>query len=270
MDSVVLFVLGLMVGSFLNVCIDRIPRGGSLLYPPSHCEACGRALARRDLVPLLSYLWLRGRCRYCRAPISWRLPAVELATAFLFAGMGQMVGWSLRLVPALFYGSLFLVILVVDLERQIIPNRLVYPALPLAWLFAPLWPLSEASRNTFGSLSASFLGVEAVLALAQSLAGGLAAFLVMLVPWRLYPGGMGAGDVKLAALVGLAAGFPLAFLALLLSFVSGGLVGGALIISRAKGRKESIPFGPFLAAAGMAAFLWGDPLARWYWSSLRF
>lgn len=269
MASVSLFFVGLVVGSFLNVCIDRIPRGESLLYPPSHCDACGHALARHDLVPVLSYLWLGGRCRYCKAPVSWRLPAVEIATGMLFAGMGMFVGLGPRLAPAVFYGSLFLVILVVDLDQQIIPNRLIYPALPVAWLLSVLWSPSEAARNTLGLFQIMSQGGDTTLALAQSLAGGLVAFLVMLIPWLLYPDGMGAGDVKLAALVGLVTGFPLSFLALLLSFLSGGLVGGLLLLSGAKGRKDPIPFGPFLVAAGFVTFLWGDPLAAWYWQSLR-
>lgn len=270
MDSAALFILGLVVGSFLNVCIDRLPRGESILRPPSHCDACGQALARRDLVPVLSYLWLRGRCRYCGGSISWRLPLVEMAAGVLFALLGQMVGMSPRLAPAAFYGSIFLVVLVVDLEKRIIPNRLVYPALPLAWLLSAVWSPSEAARSTLGLFQVMSQNGDTVLALGQSLAGGLVAFLVMLVPCFLYPEGMGAGDVKLAALVGLATGFPLSFLALFISFLGGGLVGGALLITGIKGRKDPIPFGPFLAVAGMVALLWGDRLAAWYWHALRF
>lgn len=269
MELAILFVLGLVVGSFLNVCIDRVPRGESVISPPSHCRACGRALARRDLVPVLSYFWLRGRCRYCRASIPWRLPAVEVATGLLFAGAGYLVGFSPRLAPALFYGSLFLVVLVVDLEWQIIPNRLVYPALPLVWLASVLSFPPEAARSAMGFLPVALLSNDAVLALSQSLAGGVAAFLVMLLPWAVYPEGMGGGDVKLAALVGLATGFPLSLLALFISFLGGGLVGGLLLLSGVKGRKDPIPFGPFLSIAAMAAFFWGDALVAWYWHSLR-
>ncbi len=111
--------------------------------------------------------------------------------------------------------------------------------------------------------------VRGVVALFQSLAGGVAAFLVMLLPWAVYPEGMGGGDVKLAALVGLATGFPLSLLALFISFLGGGLVGGLLLLSGVKGRKDPIPFGPFLSVAAMAAFFWGDALAAWYWHSLR-
>lgn len=269
MASVSLFFVGLVVGSFLNVCIDRIPRGESLVFPPSHCDICEHALSWLDLVPVLSYLGLSGKCRYCGEPISWRLPVVELATGALFAGLALQLGFNPRLAAAIMYVSIFLVILVVDLEQQIIPNRLIYPALPVVWLLSALWAPSEAARNTLGLFQILSQGGDMPLALGQSLAGGLVAFLVMLIPWLLYPDGMGAGDVKLAALVGLVTGFPLSFLALLLSFLTGGLVGGLLLLSGAKGRKDPIPFGPFLVVAGMAALLWGDPLAAWYWHLLR-
>ncbi|MDO8689418.1 MAG: prepilin peptidase [Dehalococcoidia bacterium] len=268
--AVFLFVLGAVVGSFLNVCIDRIPKGESIFFPPSHCDSCGRRLAPLDLVPALTYLWQRGKCRYCHADVHWRMPVVELATGILFAGIGHMVGWGLQLAPALFYASLFLVVLVTDLERQMIPNRLVLPALPLAWLLSVLWPLPEAARGVLVLLPAPLMSGGVTPVLVQSLAGGLIAFLVMLIPWLLFPGGLGAGDVKLAALVGLATGFPLALLALLISFLGGGVVGGALLLTGVKGRKEPIPFGPFLAIAAMVVFLWGDALARWYWHSLSF
>lgn len=267
--SVSLFFVGLVVGSFLNVCIDRIPREESLVFPPSHCDICGHALSWLDLVPVLSYLGLSGKCRYCGEPISWRLPVVELATGALFAGLALQLGFNPRLAAAIVYVSIFLVILVVDMEHQVIPNRLLYPALPVAGLLSLLWPPSEAARDALGFLTAASQGGDTVLAISQSLAGGLAAFLVLLVPWLVFPSGIGSGDVKLAALVGLVTGFPLSFLALLLSFLSGGLVGGLLLLSGAKSRKDPIPFGPFLVVAGMATLLWGDPLAAWYWQSLR-
>ncbi|MDP2936483.1 MAG: prepilin peptidase, partial [Dehalococcoidia bacterium] len=246
MASAALFFVGLVVGSFLNVCIDRIPREESLVFPPSHCDICGHALSWLDLVPVLSYLGLSGKCRYCGEPLSWRLPVVELATGALFAGLALQLGFNPRLAAAIVYVSIFLIIFVVDMERQVIPNRLLYPALPVAGLLSLLWPPSEAARDALGFLIAVFQGGDTVLAISQSLAGGLAAFLVLLVPWLVFPSGIGSGDVKLAALVGLTTGFPLCLLAMLLSVVSGGLVAVVLLLSGSKGRKEPIPFGPFL------------------------
>lgn len=270
MESLALFALGLVLGSFLNVCIDRIPRGESVVHPPSHCDTCGRMLVRRDLIPVISYLLLRGRCRYCGERLSWRVPVVEVATGLLFVALGLRVGWGVQLLPALIYGSLFLVVLVIDLETQLIPNRLILPAIPLVWLASALWPLSDSSRGVFSIMPGPLISADFGLSLLQSLAGGIVAFLILAIPWFLYPAGMGGGDVKLAAVVGLATGFPLALLALLISFLAGGIVGGVLLLSGVKGRKEPIPFGPFLAIAAMFALLWGDALAHWYWNSLSF
>ncbi len=270
MISVALFGFGLVLGSFFNVCIDRVPKGNSVVRPPSHCDACGHLLAWRDLIPVISYLLLRGRCRYCGACVSWRVPAVEVATGLLFAGLGLVVGWSASLIPALVYSSLFLVVLVIDLETQTIPNRLILPAIPLVWLLSTMWPPTDASRSMLSVLPGPLVSNGLVMALLQSLAGGLVAFLIMLLPFLLYPEGMGGGDVKLAAVVGLATGFPLSLLALFISFLGGGIIGGALLLSGAKGRKDPIPFGPFLSVAAVVALIWGDELAGWYWHSLTY
>ena len=125
---VVFALLGAAVGSFLNVCIDRLPAGQSLVYPPSHCVGCGRRLASLDLIPVFSYLWLRGRCRYCGAAIPVRLFLVELATAVIFALLWWKYGLTPELFIAIFYSCLFLVILVIDLEHGLILNKVVYPS----------------------------------------------------------------------------------------------------------------------------------------------
>jgi prepilin signal peptidase PulO-like enzyme (type II secretory pathway) len=188
---------------------------------------------------------------------------VELLTGLLFLGLGYLLGWSLRLVPALAFGSLLLAISATDLELGLIPNRILYPALPLALLLSPLWPIPEMGRPLLRAIPP--LSTEPLtLALGHSLLGGVAGFLVLLLPWRLFQGGMGGGDVKLAGLVGLMVGLPLILLALALSFVMGGAVSAVLLSLRVKGRKDAIPFGPFLAAGGLVAFLWGEPLLRWY------
>lgn len=261
----VLFVLGLVTGSLLNIGSDRITRNDSPNLGPFRCDSCGHPLAWRDVIPLISFLWLRGRCGYCHALIPRRAPVVELATGLLFAGIGAVTGWQLQTVPALLYGSLLLVITVVDVERQIIPNQLVYPALPLVWLTSVLHPAANASGSIVYLLPSSFLGGHAGTVLLLSLAGGLVAFLIMLISWLAYPSGMGAGDVKLAALVGLMAGFPLTFLVLIVSLLAGGLAGAILLLSGKRGRKDPIPFGPFLALGGLVAIMWGDSLASWYW-----
>lgn len=249
--EIVLFVLlGLAVGSFLNLCIDRLPLGKSIISPSSHCDACQQRLKTRDLVPLFSYLWLRGRCRYCGAHIPRRLPLVELATALLFALLFWQYGLSLQLAIALIYASLFLVIFVIDLEHGLVLDNVVYPGMALAFVFSFFWPWPELVWPDIGVLSA--------------LLGGAIGFGLILIPYLISRGDMGGGDVKLAGLIGLVTGFPLVFFALFLGILGGGLVAIALLISGVKSRKEPIPFGPFLAAAAMVTLIWGPAMYQWY------
>jgi len=255
--AIVIFaLLGLSVGSFLNVCIDRLPAGKSIIRLPSHCNSCNRKLQARDLVPLFSYLWLRGHCRYCRARIPLRLPIVELATSLLFAFLTWFAfhtwqyGLSLQLAIALTYACLFLVIFVIDLERGLILNSVVYPGMALALVFSFFWPWPDIGWPDIGVVSA--------------LLGGAVGFGLMLLPYLISRGGMGFGDVTLAGLIGMVTGFPLVFVALVVGILSSGVVAVSLLILRLKGRKEAIPFGPFLAAAAMVALLWGGPILDWY------
>ena len=237
LGSAGLFVLGACVGSFLNVVADRLPAGESLLHPPSHCPACGRQLAKRELVPIVGWLALRGRCRTCTAPIPLRVPAVELTTALVFAAAGWLISPWPRLVVTMGFASLLIAIAAIDLEHQVVLNRLVYPALALA-LAAALLPWPPETLPALGGGAVAF--------------GALFAIAVLL------PRGMGMGDVKLAAFIGLAVGFPLAVPVLLLAFISGGLVGGFLLLTRRAKPGDAVPFGPFLALAGVAGLLFGD------------
>lgn len=235
-------LLGLAVGSFLNLCIDRLPEGRSILSPPSYCEACEHRLAPFDLIPVLSYLWLRGRCRYCAAPIPLRILAVELATGLLFALLWQLYDNTLQLALATLYTLLLIVILVIDLERHRILNSMVYPGFALGLLTAPFVP-----HHYFLEL----------------LGGGLMGFGLLFLIALAYPGGMGMGDVKLAALIGLMVGFPEILVALFLSFVAGGIAAASLMLGGFKGRRDPIPFGPFLAIGGMVSMLYGETILAW-------
>lgn len=252
---VIFALLGLAVGSFLNVCIDRLPTGKSIVRLPSHCNSCDRALRPPDLVPLFSYLWLRGRCRYCSARIPIRLPIVELATCLIFAlltwhSFQAWDGLGLELAIAIVYACLFLVIFVIDLEEGLVLNSVVYPGMALAFVFSFFWPWPEIIWPDIGVLSA--------------LLGGAVGFGFMLLPYIIWRGGMGGGDVMLAGLIGMVTGFPLVFVALLLGILSGGLVAILLLILRLRTRKDPIPFGPFLAAAAVVALLWGQEILYWY------
>jgi len=249
--AVIFVLLGMIVASFLNVCADRLPAGQSLVYPPSHCPACSRRLAAKDLIPIFSYLWLRGRCRYCKAPIPRRVLWVEIATAALFGLAYWQYGLSIELPIALFYISLFMVIFVIDFEHGLILNKIVYPALVVALLLSVFFTI--------------FLpDVSIVPSIARAAIGGGIGFVLFLLVAIVSRGGMGLGDVKLAALIGLATGFPLVIVALLMGIILGGLVAVILLGFKIRKRKEAIPFGPFLAVAAVVTLLWGSDIFSWY------
>lgn len=238
---------GMAVGSFLNVLIDRLPARKSIVFPPSHCPSCGKRLSVRDLIPVFSYLWLRGRCRYCRAPLPGRLLWVEIGTGAMFTFLYGYYGISAELAVALFYISLFITLLVIDLEHHLILNIVVYPTMVIAL-----------------AISAFLPHLEIVPAIASAAAGGgigLGLFLLIAIVSR---GGMGWGDVKMAALIGIITGWQLVFVAIFLAVLSGGLVALVLLILKAKSRKQGIPFGPFLSLATMVTLLWGNDILSWY------
>ncbi len=241
---IVFALFGLFVGSFLNVCIDRLPREQSIIRPPSHCSACNHKLGILDLIPIFSYLWLRSRCRYCRAPIPIRLSIVEGVTGFLFAFLYWKFGLAwLELGISLVYASLLTVIFVIDLENQLVLNKVVFPGMVLALILSFFWP---------------GLGVL------NSLIGGAIGLAIMALPFIIYRRGIGMGDVKLGALVGLITGYPLVFIAWLLSVITGGLVAAGLLIFKIKKRGDPIPFAPFLATSAMITLLWGQEIWQWY------
>jgi len=243
-------LLGLAVGSFLNVCIDRLPQNKSIAFPPSHCEACQQKLAARDLIPVFSYLRLRGRCRYCQASIPRRLFWVELATGVVFA----LLAWHYGLSPALgimiFYACLFIVIFVIDLDHGLILNKVVYPSMVVALLLA--------------LLPQPWLTQWIVTGIANAALGGAIGFGIFLLIAIISRGGMGWGDVKLVALIGLATGFPLVFLSIIMGAILGGIVAVAMVIAKKRQRRQTIPFGPFLAVAAMITLLWGSNIMNWY------
>jgi len=253
---VIFAILGLVVGSFLNVCIDRLPGNKSIVFPPSHCQACQRKLATKDLIPVVSYVMLRGRCRYCRAYIPRRIFWVELSTGVIFALLAWHFGLSVELGVMAFYASLFTVIFVIDLEQGLILNKVVYPGMVVALLLS-LLPHSWLSQETW-------LTTVIQPSIASAALGGAIGFVIFLLIAFLSRGGMGWGDVKLAGLIGLATGFPLVFLAIIMGAILGGIVAVALLIAKRRNFKGTIPFGPFLALAAMVTLLWGTNILNWY------
>ncbi len=258
---VIFALLGTAIGSFLNVCIDRLPAGKSLAYPPSHCDACQHRLSIRDLIPVFSYLWLRRRCRYCQALIiPRRVFWVELGTGLLFAFLYWHYGLSVELAVNAFYCCLFIVLGVIDLEHQLILNKITFPAAIVAVIISALQPQPGIVHMSlpWPEIANSVSGII------NSLIGGAAGFVLFLILPLIFRGGMGWGDVKMAALIGLVVGFPQVFVALFMGIVLGGLVGGVLLILGIKKRKEPVPFGPFLALAAIITLLWGSEILNWY------
>lgn len=241
--TVIAILLGLCVGSFLNVVIHRLPRRESVVHGRSHCPACGRVLAWYDLVPVASYLALRGRCRYCRAPISPRYPLVELLTGAVFAALFYRFGPTPVLVKYLFLGAVLIAAAFIDLEHYLIPNRLVLAGLAGAAI------LGFAARD---------------VGLWSALAGGAAGAGFLALVAVISKGGVGGGDVKLVGVAGFFVGWPLAALALFLAVAAGGLAAAVLLLLRLKRRKDPVPFGPFIAAGTLAAVLWGADIVGWY------
>ena len=235
------FVLGAALGSFLNVVIYRLPRGESLVRPRSHCPHCGAPIAARDNVPIVSYLILRGRCRNCGRPIAARYPLVELTSGILLVAVWLASATWLQFVS----GGLLILMLVpitfIDLEHQIVPDVITYPGIAVGLLL--------------GAAGGRFVDA----ALTSAVAGAF--FLLIILVSR---GGMGGGDVKLAALLGAFLGWPNTGVAIFAAFVLGAAAGVFLLATRRRSRKDPIPFGPALAAGGVIALFAGGPILRWY------
>lgn len=258
--TVIFALLGMAIGSFLNVCIDRIPAGKSLVSPPSHCDSCQHPLAPQDLIPVFSYLWLRGCCRYCHARIPMRPLWVEVGTAFLLAFSYWHYGLSADFAVTAFYSCIFVVIMVIDWEHQLILNKITYPAAVVALIISIFHPPPGIIDIPL-PWQAVATGISGIV---TSLLGGAVGFVFLLIPALINPRGMGWGDVKMAALIGLVTGFPLILVSMVMGVVLGGLVAIVLLVLKIKKRKEAIPFGPFLSVATIATLLWGSDILRWY------
>ena len=234
---------GALIGSFLNVVIVRLPQNESLVVPRSRCRACGTELHWFDNIPVLSFLALRGRCRTCGGAISWRYPIIEAVTSLLFALSAWRSTTPADLLVAWLFLSALVAIAGIDLERQLIPDRITLPGIVVGFVTSFL--------GTRVSWLDSLLGI---------LVGGAILFAVIM----LSGGGMGGGDMKLSAMMGAFLGYKLALLALLLAVILGGLVALGLLSTGIRRRKDPIPFGPFLATAAAVTLLWGEAILTWY------
>jgi leader peptidase (prepilin peptidase)/N-methyltransferase len=252
--AVISGIVGLCVGSFLNVVIHRVPLRESVVRPRSHCPQCDTQIDDRDNIPLVSWVVLRGRCRSCHARIPVRYPLVELASGALFVAAAVRLGASWEL-PAfcVFFASL-LAVSVIDLDHFIIPNRVIYPTLVV---LGPLLVLAAALDGRWRPL------IDAGL-------GGAAAFVALFLVHFVSPRGMGFGDVRLAGVIGVMLGWlGLRYvpLGLFLAFLIASVVGIGLMITRIRSRKDAVPFGPFMACGAIVAVLWGHAILHLYLGS---
>lgn len=251
--SIIIGLLGLLIGSFLNVVIFRVPRGESIVSPGSHCPACGQALRAWELIPLISFLFQKGRCRKCQEHISWRYPAVELLTGTLFFVVAA-IGLSAGIQPArLLLNLVFVAILValsfIDFDTFHLPDVLTFPLLGLGILGAFLIPGPPSGWESVFSA----VGAGAVFGI---------------IAW-VYPSGMGLGDVKLVAALGAFLGFPAIFLAIFIGSFIGVLMGVFSIFIGRKRFRQQIPFGPYLALGAIFALLWGTQILDRYWAWIK-
>ncbi|HSF32454.1 MAG TPA: prepilin peptidase [Candidatus Tectomicrobia bacterium] len=243
MIELMVFAFGLIIGSFCNVVIYRLPQGKSIATPGSQCRACGGSIRPWDNIPLLSYFILKGRCRFCQEPISVRYPLVEFATGLLFIVLYLKFGVSFLFVIYASMASTLLVVALIDLDYKIIPNIITLPGiivgLSLSLSGLPITPLT------------SFLGV---------LTGGTLFYLIAFIS----KGGMGGGDIKLIAMIGAFLGWQGSLFTIFSSALLGSMVGVILMLLGKKGRKDKVPYGPFLSCGAIIFVLSGDDLIQWY------
>lgn len=257
MGFILIFIFGLFIGSFLNVLADRLPRGESVIKGRSHCEKCRKELVWFDLIPLFSFVFLKGICRYCRTRLSLYYPIIELTTgimfvlAFFYAGFRIYdLGFMISLIYYLFIVSSLIVVFFADLRYGIIPDKIVFPTVLVSFLYLALNTKYLILPHLFSAVGA-----------------GLFFLLLFLITKGK---GMGFGDVKFAFLMGLVLGFPNIIVSLYIAFLTGAVVGCILIVWKRKRLKgTSIPFGPFLVLGTFSAIFWGEFIFQKITSVLR-
>ncbi len=245
---VAIFVFGAIVGSFLNVCIHRLPTGESVVFPASHCPRCQQPIPPYDNVPILSYLILRGRCRSCAAPISARYPFVELLTGLGAVASFSVLGLTAHALLAFAFLCALIVITFVDFDYQIIPDAISLPGIGIG--FAAALVLGDPSWTA--SLAGILLG------------GGLLWGVAEGYHWLTGREGMGGGDIKLLAMIGAFLGWQAVPVTLMIASLAGTAVGVTLMVLQRRDSRTAIPFGPFLAVGAACALFWGDALIAWY------
>jgi leader peptidase (prepilin peptidase)/N-methyltransferase len=248
MPYLIAFIVGAMLGSFLNVCIHRVPTGESVVYPPSRCPACGVPISYLDNVPLVSYVLLRGRCRACGGAISLRYPAVEALTGVMLVVLLYRFGISPALGVYTAFIAALIVVSFIDLDQQIIPDVISVPGIVLGLVVSALGQGPPLVDSVVGVL----------------VGGGI--LYAVAVGYHALTGreGMGGGDIKLLAMIGAFVGWRGVLVTLIIGSFTGAIVGTSLIVARRTGSRIPIPFGPFLALGAVCALVFGDQLIEWY------
>lgn len=274
--NIIIFVFGLLIGSFLNVVIFRLESGEKIVNDRSKCMNCGHILAWRDLLPLCSFLFLKGKCRYCQKKISWQYPLVELSTGIMFVLIFnfQLLASDSYLISNIQYpiGSLLfwfltsaalIVVFVYDLKHYIIPDKIIYSAITVALGFNLFNDLGIISK--LGILDLQFIIYNSIFLnylFAAIIASAFFLSIVIITRGK----GMGGGDIKLAFLMGLLLGWPMIIFSVFLSFVVGSIVGVFLILVGRKKIKSMIPFGPFLILGTFVGLFFGEKIIKWYFN----
>ncbi|WP_195986839.1 A24 family peptidase [Clostridium sp. D53t1_180928_C8] len=245
MEIVLIILLGLIIGSFLNVCIYRIAREESISFPPSHCTTCGYNLRPKDLVPVLSYIFLKGKCRNCKEKISIKYPIVEILNSCIYVLIYLRFGFTLDLFKFCIFTSLLLVIAFIDLETKYVYNSTVVLGVASGILFSILTWI-ESKSIPWNYIVGAFIGF------------GVIYLIVILTK------GMGEGDIDIAMICGLFLGIKGIFITLFIAIILGGIVSSLILILKLKDKKEEIAFGPYLAIGGIIACLYGPQLLDIY------
>lgn len=249
-NTVLFLILGLLIGSFLNVCIFRIPREESISFPPSHCGSCGTRIKPYDLIPVISYMLLGGKCRNCKAALSIQYPLIELATGLLFAALYIEFGLTLECIKFMVFFCLLIVIGVIDLKTTDVYTKTTVTGIAIGIIFIILGYFFGGSQEIWPYVFGGLLG------------GGTISVIILLTH------GMGWGDAEICLMCGLFLGFRATLVLLFLAFVIGGITGLLLILTKKKTRKDYIPFGPFLSLGAMMSTLFGQKLIDLYVSLL--
>lgn len=272
--GLVIFLFGMIVGSFLNVCILRIPAGESIVHPRSRCPKCAKPIAGHDNIPVLSWLLLGGKCRGCKTPISPLYPAVEMLTGGLFLACYFAFGLTVETVKWASLCALLVVLTITDLRERLLPDKVNLAGAVIGLAFAAFVPMRDGTAQLLASRFFAFPPPAVALSLLDALLGAAAGFGFL---WIVSEGyfrlrgreGMGLGDVKMMGMVGTFAGLKATLLTILAGALLGSVIGTLFMLMRRKGSDYELPFGTFLGAAALLVIFFGGPALDWYFAALR-